>query len=100
MAGSQAQQMLMNPKFLMKAAYMLFLGFGAFHLTRLGVALFSSLFLARFGKPSLVRDTSKLYTANPISVPYYYGKKFIHQSLRRTEKDLLDGVILEKDLED
>ena len=33
-------------------------------------------------------------------VPYIYAKKFISQRLRRTEKDLLDGVILEKGLED
>ena len=70
--------MLMNPKFLIKAAYLLFLGFGAFHLTRLGVALFSGLFLSRFGKPTLVRDTSKLHSRNPMTLPYHYGKKFIH----------------------
>ena len=70
--------MLMNPKFLAKAAYLLLLGFGAFHLTRLGVALFSSMFLARFGKPVLVRDTSKLHTSNIFTIPYYYTKKFIH----------------------
>jgi len=28
------------------------------------------------------------------------GKKFIHSKMRRTEKDLLQGVILEKNLED
>ena len=29
-----------------------------------------------------------------------YGKKFISQRMKRTEKDLLEGVILEKNLED
>jgi len=33
-------------------------------------------------------------------VPWMLTKKFIHQHLRRTEKDLLEGVILEKKLED
>lgn len=39
MIGSQMQQMFGNPKFLMKAAYMSFLMFGAFHLTKLSLAL-------------------------------------------------------------
>ena len=70
--------MLMNPKFLIKTAYMLFLAFGAFHLTRLGVALMSGFFLSRFGKPALVRDTSRLHTNNLLTIPYHYTKKFIH----------------------
>lgn len=92
--------MLTNPKFIIKTAYLLFLGFGAFHLTRLGVALFSGIFLARFGKPNLVRETSKLHTTNIFTLPMLIGKKIIHRTKRRTEKDLLDGVILEKNLED
>ena len=70
--------MLMNPKFIAKAAYLLFLGFGAFHMTRLGVALFTGMFLSRFGKPNLVRETSKLHSRNIFTLPYNYGKKFIH----------------------
>ena len=62
--------MLMNPKFIIKAAYLLFLGFGAFHLTRLGVAMFSGMFLSRFGRPSLVRDTSKIHSRNIFALPY------------------------------
>jgi ATPase family AAA domain-containing protein 3A/B len=91
MAGASISQMLMNPKFLVKTGYLLLLGFGAFHIT--------SLLLARFGKPTLVRETSKLHTHNYLAIPYIYGKKFISQRLRRTEKDLLEGVILEKNLE-
>ena len=100
MAGSGAQSMLMNPKFLAKATYLFFIGFGAFHLTRLGIALFSGLILARFGKPQLVRETSKLHTNNFISLPFLYMRKVFHQRIKRTEKDLLQGVILEKNLED
>jgi ATPase family AAA domain-containing protein 3A/B len=33
-------------------------------------------------------------------LPYLYGKKFIQQRTKRTEADLLEGVILEKGLED
>lgn len=64
MAGSGISNMLMNPKFLGKAAYLAFIGFGAFHLTKLTLALMTGLIMARFGKPQLVRETSKIYTNN------------------------------------
>ena len=70
--------MLMNPKFLVKASYLLFIAFGAFHLTRLGLALITGLMLARFGKPNLVRETSKLHTSNYLMIPYLQAKKMIH----------------------
>ncbi len=100
LAGSGASQVLMNPKFIAKAAYLFFIGFGAFHLTRLGIAMFTGLILARFGKPQLVRETSKLHSTNYINLPYMWFKKQLHTKLKRTEKDLLEGVILEKNLED
>ena len=79
----------MNPKFLVKAAYLFFLGFGAFHLTRLSLAMITGLILARFGKPTLVRETSKLHTNNYLAIPFLYAKKLIHQKMKRTEADLL-----------
>lgn len=100
MAGTSVQAMLMNPKFLAKAAYLFIIGFSAFHATRIVVAMFTGLILARFGKPTLVRETSKLHTANYFAIPYLYTRKLIHQKMRRTESDLLQGVILEKGLED
>lgn len=100
MVGSSMMSLLMNPKFLMKAAYMSVLIFGSFHATRLGLALFTSSMLARFGKPTLVRETSKLHSNNPIGLPFVWARKKFHQSMKRTEADLLKGVILEKKLED
>lgn len=100
MIGNGAQTLIMNPKFMMRTAYFLMLCFGAFHFSKLAIQLTSTMILARFGKPSLVRETSKLHTKNPIFLPFMYGRKFIHQSMRRTEKNLLDGVILEKNLEE
>jgi len=70
MAGSSASSMLMNPKFLAKTTYLLFIGFGAFHLTRLALALFTGLIMSRFGKPTLVRETSKLHSNNIFTLPY------------------------------
>ena len=78
MAGGSITGMLMNPKFLSKAAYLAFIGFGAFHMTRIMIAMFTGLILARFGKPALVRETSKLHTKNYLAVPYLYMKKFVH----------------------
>lgn len=51
MLSSSAQSVFMNPKFLGKAAYLLLIGFGAFHFTRLAIALTTTMILARFGKP-------------------------------------------------
>lgn len=89
MAGNQLTGMLSNPKFMSKAAYFLFIGFGAYHFTKLFFALSTGLVMAKFGKPSLVRETSKIYTNNYLAIPYMYAKKMIHQRMRRTEADLL-----------
>lgn len=51
MAGSSISSMLTNPKFISKAAYLLFIGFGTFHLTKLALGLTASIVMARFGKP-------------------------------------------------
>jgi len=55
--------------------------------------------LARFGKPQLIRETSKLYANNYLTLPFLYARKRILMSMKRSEKDLLAGVILEKKLE-
>ena len=90
----------MNPKFLGRATYLLFVGFATFHITKLTIALLTSFILSRFGKPQLIRETSKIYNSNIFAVPYMQMKKFMQFKLKRTEKDLLEGVILEKNLED
>ena len=100
MAGSGISSMLMNPKFLTKTAWLLLISFGAFHFTKLALSLFTGLVLSRFGKPQLVRETSKLYSNNIFTLPYHMSKKFLHTKMKRTERDLLQGVILEKNLED
>lgn len=68
----------MNPRFLTKATYMLFIGFTAFHLTRLAIAMMTGMILARFGKPALVRETSKIHTNNYFALPMLFVKKFLH----------------------
>lgn len=77
MAGSSISSMLMNPKFLAKSAYFMIIAFGAFQFSKLFISIFAGVMLARFGKPQLVRETSKIYTRNYFLVPFIYGKKFI-----------------------
>lgn len=68
----------MNPRTLSKATYMLFIGFAAFHLTRLTIAMMTGVILARFGKPVLVRETSKIHTNNYLALPWLLARKFMH----------------------
>lgn len=56
--------------------------------------------MARFGKPRLVRETSKLHSANYFTLPFMWMQKRILMSMKRSEKDLLQGVILEKRLQE
>jgi hypothetical protein len=75
--------------------------FGAFHFTKLFSTIAATTFLSRFGKPSLVRETSKIYTNNYALIPFMLMKKFFNKSIvRRSESNLLKGVILDKKLED
>jgi ATPase family AAA domain-containing protein 3A/B len=100
LAGTGVSNMLNNPKLIAKAVYMSILIFGAFHFTRLGVQIMGGVVMANLGKPQLVRETSKIHTRNFINLPYLYGKRFFNRMRSRTEKELLDGVILDKKLEE
>jgi ATPase family AAA domain-containing protein 3A/B len=90
-----------NPKTMYNSVYFAAMMFGAFHLTRLSVTLLQRSLLGRFGKPQLVRETSKIHTSNYALVPWMYAKKFVTNNvLRHSEENLLKGVILDKQLED
>jgi hypothetical protein len=56
--------------------------------------------MARFGRPSLVRETSKISTGNYFALPWLYSRKYVRKLMASSESDLLNGVILEKKLED
>lgn len=70
--------------------------FGAYQMTRLAAMGV----MARFGKPNLVRATSKISTNNVFMLPWMLAKRTIHRAQRRKEAQLLDGVIIHKDLEE
>lgn len=94
-------QALSNPRMVAKATYMGLCIFGTYHLTKLSFALLTTALMGRFGKPQLVRETSKIWTNNYPAIPFIWGKKFVQRNImRQTEGGLLKGVILDKNLED
>lgn len=70
-----------NPKILTKAAYIAFCVFGTYHATQMGVTLLTRMMLGKFGKPQLVRETSKIYSNNYLTLPFIYGQKFVRKNL-------------------
>ena len=49
--------------------------FGSYHFTKFAARVA----MARFGRPSLVRETSKISTNNPLKLPYLFTKRAIHR---------------------
>lgn len=75
--------------------------FGAFHLTRVSAAMLTAMLMGSFGKPTLVRETSKIHTRNYAMIPWIWSKKFIRTNIqKKTEASLLKGVILDPKLEE
>ena len=99
MIGDQLGSFFQNPKLVAKVGYLSLAIFSAYYGTRMGFQYMGMRLMARFGKPELVRETSKLHSNNYVALPFYWMQKRIMMSMRRSEKDLLDGVILEKRLE-
>jgi hypothetical protein len=100
MFGNQFASAFQNPQLMMKAIYYAVLVYGAFQVTRLSLAITAQLFMSKLSKPQLVRETSKLYSNNYVTLPFVWMRKRFMMSMKRTEKDLLQGVILDKKLED
>ncbi len=55
--------------------------------------------MARFGRPSLVRMTSRISTNNVFMLPILFARKQFMRFAKHKEAELLDGVILEEKLE-
>ena len=77
------------------------IAYGAFTMTKVSFTFAAKEIFSRFGKPSLVRETSKPFTHNYFMLPWLYMRKFYANNIRRySETNLLKGVILDKKLED
>ena len=75
MLGSGLSNMVSNPNFMAKTAFMSLILFGTYHGTRVGFSLLQANILHRFNKPQLVRETSKLQSRNLFTLPFAYCKK-------------------------
>jgi DNA replication protein DnaC len=71
----------------MKGLYMGIMMFGAFHLTKLSIALFGAGIASRLSKPKLVRETSKLHSNNYFTLPFVFAKKHYLMRMKKSEKD-------------
>ena len=100
MVGQQLSGFFQNPKLVAKVAYSSMAIFMAFFGTRFAFQFLGMRLMARFGKPQLIRETSKLYSNNYVTLPFLWAQKRILMSMKRTEQDLLKGVILEKRLQE
>ena len=100
MIGNGIYNMVNNPKFAAKAAMISLLLFGSYHGTKMGFSLMQTSILHRFNKPQLVRETSMLQSRSIFTLPFTWARKQALMQMRRSEKDLLKVVILEKRLED
>lgn len=99
LAGQGISSFFSSPKYLFKTAYLSAMMFGAYQFTKVAATLVSAGFMTRFGRPSLVRQTSKIYTTNLFAVPWMLLRRSLHRNMRRNQSELLDGVILNHDLE-
>lgn len=86
---------LISGGYMFNVAFMATMLFGSYQVTKLAAASV----MARFGRPQLVRQTSKISTNNVFLLPWVLMRRTMHRQWRRKESSLLDGVILEEKLE-
>lgn len=99
LAGQGLSTFFSSPKYIFKTAYLSAMMFGAYQFTKLAATVIGTGFMTRFGRPSLVRQTSKIYTTNIFTVPWLLIRRSWHRNMKRKEGSLLDGVILNEQLD-
>ena len=99
LAGQGLSTFFSSPKYIFKTAYLSAMMFGAYQFTKLAATVIGTGFMTRFGRPSLVRQTSKIYTTNIFAVPWMLMRRSFHRNMKRKEGSLLDGVILNEQLD-
>lgn len=77
LVGSGIVSTMSNPAFMFKLFYYGIGIYGAFRITKTSINVAFNTFMGKFGRPSLVRETSKLSTGNFFKLPYLYTKKFV-----------------------
>lgn len=97
--GSGAQSFFSSPKLMTKAATFIAGSAAAILFARAGINIMSTAVLSRFGRPVLVRETSKISTDKLLKLPFLLTQRMFSRVRHRTESDLLKGVILNPELE-
>ena len=67
----------------MRALYLTFIMITALNITKFSFAIFTSRLFSSFGKPRLVRETSKIYTNNFAFVPFIWARKFYVNNIKK-----------------
>lgn len=65
--------------------------------TRMGVGIAARFIESRLGKPSLVRETSRITLSTLIKHPYLSTKRLL--GIRHLSEDALKGIVLQKEIE-
>lgn len=71
-----------NPQFVTKTAWLMLLMFGAYHGTKQFSGIVAMQIMARLGKPELIRETSRLYSRNILTLPFAWARKMALQQMR------------------
>jgi hypothetical protein len=77
LVGNAVMSSLSNPAFMFKLFYYGVATYGAFRVTKTSINVMFNVFMGKFGKPQLVRETSKISTGNFLKLPYLYTKKWV-----------------------
>lgn len=101
MMGQQVSSAFQNPGNFFKLLYYGSAGYATYHVLRIVMMGMSRSVMGRFGKPQLVRETSKLHTNNYLMIPFLQMRKFYQMSLkRRTQDQLFKGIVFNEGLEE
>lgn len=84
MMSQQLSSAFQNPGNFFKLLYYGSAGYATYHVLRIVMMGMSRSVMGRFGKPQLVRETSKLHTNNYLTIPYLQMRKFYHGMKRRS----------------
>ena len=97
--GSGAQTFFGNPKLMTKTATFIAACFATIFAARAGINVMTAAIMARFGRPILVRETSKISSDRLLKLPWLLTRRAFARLQHRSEKTLLQGVILNPELE-
>eukprot|EP00826_Nyctotherus_ovalis_P057668 TRINITY_DN7893_c0_g6_i4.p1 TRINITY_DN7893_c0_g6~~TRINITY_DN7893_c0_g6_i4.p1 ORF type:complete len:592 (+),score=209.19 TRINITY_DN7893_c0_g6_i4:1037-2812(+) len=97
--GSGAQSFFSSPKLMTKTATFIAGSITAILLARAGINIMSAAMLSRFGKPVLIKETSKISTDKLLKLPFLLGQRAYARVKQKSTKDLMKGIILKPELE-